>query len=271
MSPLAPIVARHWPFANGSGRILDRFARGIDLGVGERTAMTSDGFPMHVYADDLIGRHIVMSGKFDRSVIQALLNLARPGDTLLDIGANIGYYSALFLHKVKNSRAVCFEPQPGIVDLLRLNLAQFGDRAQVHQVGLADKEGELRFHVDLTNRGASRFRTDGELVIKVQDAAKVFAELDRVDLMKIDVEGFEEPIFRAIEGELARLQPRAILFEDQTRSAAPTGVLGSVLARVDYTVWGIDKRLLKTALVRIESSGDCRFNDYLALRPASAP
>ena len=268
MSSVISTIIRHWPFANGSGRILDRFGKHIDLGAGKRIAQTSDGFPMEVFAEDLIGRHLLTSGKFDRSVIQVLLDRARPGDTFLDIGANIGYYSAVFLTKVKNSNAICFEPQPGIIDLLRANVGQFGGRSKVHQVGLADRDGELRFHIDMANRGASRISADGETVIPVRDAQEVFAGLDRLDLMKIDVEGYEEPIFRAIEQELGRLKPRAILFEDQTGAAAPMGALGAVLTRAGYRVSGIDKRLHKTALVPVGSADDCRFNDYLAeLRP----
>ena len=274
MASVIAAVARHWPFINGSGRILDKFGNGIDLGTGKRIAETSDGFPIEVFAEDLIGRHLLITGKFDRSIIQVLLDIAKQGDTILDVGANIGYYSSVFLKKVKDSKAICFEPQPGIVDLLKANVGQFGDRATVHQVGLADKDGELRFHINAANRGASRISTDGETAIPVRDARDVFASLDRLDLMKIDVEGYEVPIFRSIERELGRLKPRAILFEDQTGAAAPTGALGSILARLDYRVMGIDKRLLGTRLVPVGSPNECRFNDYLAvlngLMPGSA-
>ena len=262
---IAPLISRNWPFANGSGRILDKYARTIDLGTGERTAESSDGFQMHVYADDLIGRHILMSGAFDRSIIQILLNQSRPGDVLLDIGANIGYVSAVFLKRVSGSKAVCIEPQPGIVDLLRKNMFQFGDRGKVRQIGLGDEDGTLRFHVNNENRGASRISADGEIEIQVKAAANVLSELPRVDIIKIDVEGFEEPIFRSIEGELKRLKPRAILFEDQTGAAAPNGEIGATLVRSGYRIFGIDKRLFKTALIPISSTDDCRFNDYLAL------
>jgi len=198
----AAVIARHWPFANGSGRILDKYTKSIDLGIGERVAQTSDGFPMYVYSDDLIGRHIILSGKFDRSIVQVLLDQAQSGDVLLDIGANIGYFSAVFLKNVRDSVAKCFEPQPGVVDLLCKNMAQFGDRAEVVQVGLADQEGTLRFHVNPANRGSSRISADGELEIPVREAGKVLQAMPRVDLIKIDVEGFEEPIFRSIEAEL---------------------------------------------------------------------
>ena len=266
MFSILSTIARHWPFANGSGRFLDKFCAHVDLGSGQRTARTSDGFPMQVYADDLIGRHLLMSGAFGRSSIQVLLELANPGDVFVDIGANIGYYSAVFLSNVKNSTAICFEPQPGVVDLLRANVGQFTGRSTVHELGLGDKDGELRFQINHTNRGASRVSPEGELSIPVRNAATVFAELTKADLIKIDVEGYEEPIFRAIQGELRRLKPRAILFEDHGDAAAPEGALGSVLQRAGYTVWGVDKRLFKTELVPINSRDDCRFIDYLAQR-----
>lgn len=259
------LIARHWPFANGSGRILDKFARTINVGKGECVAQTSDGFPMRVYADDLIGRHILMSGAFDRSIVQVLLDQSRPGDVLLDIGANIGYVSAVFLQRVSGSKAICIEPQPGVVDLLRKNMLKFGDRAQVQQIGLADKDGTLRFHIDAANRGASHVSADGEIEINVREASNVLEAISRLDLIKIDVEGLEEPIFRSIEKELKRLRPRAILFEDQTGAASPEGKIGSILTRTGYRIFGIDKRLMKTKLAPIQSRADCRFNDYLAL------
>lgn len=265
MQKFIPTIARYWPFANGSGRILDTYAKGIDLGTGERVGWTSDGFPLHVYAEDLIGRHILMSGKFDRSIVQVLLDQAQPGDVLLDIGANIGYVTACFLAQVSDSTACCVEPQPGIVDLLRKNMMQFEGRAQVMQVGLGDADGRLRFHVDGANRGASRISENGEIEIPVKETRKVLESLPRVDLIKIDVEGFEETIFRSMESELKRLRPRAILFEDQTGSAAPDKAIGSILTGAGYRIYGIDKRLFKTALVPIQSGRAWRFNDYVAL------
>lgn len=263
---LLSTIVRHWPFANGSGRILDKFGKDIDLGHGERSTFASDGFPIRVLADDLIGRHILLSGKFDRSVVQVLLDHAKPGDTLLDIGANIGYVSACFLTQVPGGCTVCVEPQPRIVDLLKQNMAQFAGRATVHAVALSDAAGELRFHVDPMNRGGSKITPDGETIVPTMNAADLLGEMDKLDLIKIDVEGHEEPVLRAMQGELERLKPRAILFEEQGHGAAPQGRVGSILQAAGYAAFGIDKRLFKTKLVPIRDVADCRFNDYLALR-----
>jgi FkbM family methyltransferase len=260
---LAAKIARHWPFANGSGRIIDQYANGVELAPGEQVAETKDGFQLNVLPD-LVGRHILLTGQFDRSVVQVLLNHARPGDVLLDIGANIGYVTCVFLQKVADSRAICVEPQPGIVDLLRKNTSRFPGRAEVRQFALSDVDGELRFHVDEQNRGASRVSIHGEMSVPTLKAGRLLSELARADLLKIDVEEMEEPIFRSMEGELQRLKPRAILFEDQTRAAAQDGPIGSILTRIGYSIYGIQKTLLKTALVPINARADCRYNDYLA-------
>lgn len=254
---LIPLIARYWPFANGSGRLIDNFAGGVKLGSGQRTVVTSSGFPITVLADDLIGRHIVLTGRFDHSVVRVLLDHAQPGDVLLDIGANIGYVAACFLHTVPNGMAICVEPQPEIVDLLRRNLEQFG-RNSIRQVALSDRDGEAGFHVNTVNRGNSGIRGDGEVKVPITKAAKLLSAIQKLDLIKIDVEGHELPIFRSMEHELRRLGPRAILFEDQTNCAE----IRDILSRCGYRIFAIKKTLLRTRLIE---NGEGT-NDYIALK-----
>lgn len=264
----AAVVSRYWPFANGSGRILDRFAKSVNLGSGELKVRTSDGFDMTVLADDLIGRHIALSGRFDRSPVEQLLKWASPGDVLVDVGANIGYVSGCFLKNVPGGKVICIEPQPGIVDLLHKNLSQFGNRSKVHQIALSDDDADGWLQINSINRGGSRIvgkQDDESVKVKMVNAGKLFSTFDRMDLLKIDVEGMEEVVLRSIETELTRLKPKAILFEDQTGEAAPDGRIGSILTRAGYTIHAIDKHLLKTKLAEVKSGQDCRANDYLAV------
>ena len=263
---LVSLAARHWPFANGSGRLLDRYAGAINLGGGRRRAQSSDGFALDVLADDLIGRHILLSGKFDRSIVQVLLDQARPGDVLLDVGANIGYVSACFLQLVENSSAVCVEPQPQIVDLLSNNLSQFGSRATIYPVALTEETREIRFSINNVNRGSSHIDEDGDHVVQGVSAGEFLKQLDKVDLVKIDVEGHEFSVLAAMEKPLERLSPRAIMFEDHTGSAHIGGPIGAILDRLGYDVFGIRKRLFKTELQLVRTAEDCVASDYIALR-----
>jgi FkbM family methyltransferase len=269
---LAVWAARNWPFANGSGRIIDQLAREVELGGGEKVVWTNDDFEINILSDDLIGRHIALTGQFDRSIIQVLLNHSRPGDVLLDIGANIGYVSCVFLTRIKNGTVLCVDPQPGIVELLAKNLARFPGRARFEQIALSDNKGTVPFKVNPKNRGASRIvaEPDAETVLVPQmPAHELLAQMERVDLIKVDVEGLELPIFQSMGGELARLRPRAILFEDQARNAAPDSPIGSILSGQGYQIFGIKKQLWRTLLVPIRSQSDCTYNDYIATRSAT--
>jgi hypothetical protein len=106
---VAQLLLRSLPFPRGSGLITDRFFS--DLAFTEESAKvtTTDGFKITVMPNELIGRHIYLTGEFDRSTVEILCYLAKSGDTLLDVGANIGYVSACFLKNKFRPRAILFE------------------------------------------------------------------------------------------------------------------------------------------------------------------
>jgi hypothetical protein len=87
----------------------------------------------------------------------------------------------------------------------------------------------------------------------------------RIDLIKIDVEGHEESVFRGLEPFLAKYRPRLIMFEDHGTQASPDAPIGLLLARIGYSVFGVRKKLTKLAFERISSATDCQYNDYVAV------
>src|SRR5579883_2284520 len=154
---VAQLLLRSWPFPRGAGRIVDRVFSGLVFEQNVATVRSADGFQMRVMPNELVGRHIYLTGEFDRTTVEVLCNFAKPGDVLLDVGANVGYVSACFLQNVPDAKVVSVEPQPGIVELLRSNLAQFGDgRYKVVPVALSDQDREAWFEICDGNRGASK-------------------------------------------------------------------------------------------------------------------
>lgn len=263
------LTARHWPFANGSGRFIDTFGRGVNLGHGERRAQTQDGFEIDVLADDHIGRHLLLSGAFDVSPINLLLEFGQPGDRCLDIGANIGYVSCLLLQRLPDSHVFCIEPQPVVVSLLKQNISRFPqERWTVLEAALSDADGEGHLELDTVNRGASSIvaASSGRTVsVPLLPAAHVLSAFSALDLVKIDIEGHEEPVFRSACDELTRLQPRAILYEDKEGKSAPDGSIAAILTSMGYRVYGIGKTLFSTKLRQVTSANAGSFNDFLAV------
>src|SRR5258707_1075568 len=119
---LAQTILRAWPFPQGAGRLLDRYFSKLEFSRHTEIVRTTDNFELTVTPNDLIGRHIYLTGEFDRSIVEILCNFSEPGDVLLDIGANIGYVSTCFLNNVPNSSVVAVEPQPEVLELLAINL-----------------------------------------------------------------------------------------------------------------------------------------------------
>lgn len=149
-------LARNWPFANGAGRLVERLGAAARAGQGPRQCRTSDGISLQVFADDLIGRHLIVSGQFEASLFRTLLDFAGPGDCMADIGAHVGYVSTMLLARVPGSRVLAVEPQAEVGALLRHNLAQFPqDRWTLLAAALSDCDGEDMLQVNRANRGGA--------------------------------------------------------------------------------------------------------------------
>jgi FkbM family methyltransferase len=223
------------------------------------TVQTTDGFEILVEPNDLIGRHIYLTGEFDRSIVEVLCKFSEPGDVLLDIGANIGYVSTCFLNNVPRSSVIAVEPQPGILDILKTNLDRFG-RYQLYPYALGNTDGEVFFSVNADNKGGSQVSDTGTIKVEMRSAARMFRDLniDKLDLVKLDTEGCEEIILRDCASELEKLQPRAILFEELGKSG-----VRDILSGIRYRVFGIRKLLHKLELHPADLTSN--FHDYIAL------
>jgi FkbM family methyltransferase len=237
--------------------MIDRLFGNLKFKEAVATVWTTDGFRMKVEPSDWIGRHIYLSGEFDRSTYQVLSMFSVEGDTLLDIGANIGYVSACFLNNIPHSKVVAVEPQPSLLPLIRDNLEQFGGRSEILDCAISDQAGEAYLQVCFENKGATRIadRPSGDTVTVRALPASMLSTYEP-NLIKIDVEGHELAVLSSLLPALKR-KPRAIVFEDQ--SGTPT--LKKLFAAFGYRTLAIKKRL--TGLDLVDRAHGA--NDYIAL------
>jgi FkbM family methyltransferase len=126
--------------------------------------------------------------------------------TVLDGGANIGLLSLWALTRRPDSRVRCFEPVPENVAELRRNLAAFEDRYELVEAALAPESGEVKFGVESTGRYGGIGVSTGECItVRAVGIAEAIdgclAAWDRIELLKLDVEGAEIDILRALDAE----------------------------------------------------------------------
>jgi FkbM family methyltransferase len=116
---------------------------------------------MTVFPNDHIGRHLYLTGQFDRTIVEVLLQFAVPDARVLDIGGNCGYVACALLHALPQCRVVSVEPQKQVHALLATNLQQVGgERGSAIQAAVSDVSGVGAMLHDPENSGASRLSRD---------------------------------------------------------------------------------------------------------------
>ena len=271
---------RCYPFPRGQGRLIDRTPlRGLRFDEQSLLVRTVDGFSMKVVPNDHIGRHLYLTGQFDRTIVEVLLRFAVPDARVLDIGGNCGYVACALLHRLPECRVVSVEPQESVHALLADNLRRVGARrGWTIQAAVSDAAGTGSMVHAAGNTGASRLAPGSggpPSVVPVADRVEMItgamlmerSGLDRLDLVKIDVEGHEEAVLRTLQPILARWRPRAVLFEHGGDLHDAASVVARGFRDLDYRVLGIRKRLTCYQLVpveRLEAEGR-HAHDYVAV------
>jgi FkbM family methyltransferase len=139
--------------------------------------------------------------------------LLKPGDTVIDVGANIGYFTLLSAARVgRGGRVFAIEPHPLNFALLEATLRRNAlGQVQALRIGLGDQVGEGEVSMPdqekYPNRTATMLPGSGDPPFKVPlstlDALIEQWAIERVDLLKIDVDGYESKI---VAGALKALE-----------------------------------------------------------------
>ncbi len=159
-------------------------------------------------------------------------SLISSGDTIIDVGAHIGWYSLNAAQKVKNKGlVVAFEPNPHCVQELKKNLRlnQF-QNVRIEQTALANKNGKLNFWLgdDMVGslirhntQNLTRFPVK-KIVVKAQklDSYCLTHKIQNVKLIKVDVEGAEAEVLFGARQTLKRFSPHLIV---EVYSSDPRG------------------------------------------------
>jgi FkbM family methyltransferase len=165
-------------------------------------------------------------GTYDTEELEFLESYYQPGDSFIDIGANLGFYSLYLAEKFHDLRVLAFEPDPYNIAKFRKNISLNGAKNIClceEAVGDDNCCKELMLNTG-NNRGGNSFVVDqsqscGETSTITVPCKTLFTSLiendiQRVGIAKMDVEGYEYPILKKFFSEAPKsLYPRAIVIE----------------------------------------------------------
>lgn len=198
--------------------------------------------------DMVVSNRVRLSGLYDAQEIDVLLRLTQPGDTFLDIGANVGSVTVpLAWHVGREGRVYSFEPFRQVFQFLNANVAANGfSNVYTYQTALSDAEAAPIVHVPAPTLEAGQnagmygvFKQDSlepneptsrdkleDVTVRTLDSF----QLPRVDVIKIDVEGHAPRVLAGGMETLKRHRP--ILWFEHGGDVAP-----EVLLRPELQYW----------------------------------
>jgi len=163
----------------------------------------------------------MLNGEYEKLELNVLQKLLKPGDTFVDVGANIGIHTVLAAKRVgSKGKVFSFEPEAGNLQILKRNLEE--NRCQnvtVVQAAVGNKKGRMTFYVDKRNIGThslltKHIRADRRKEVQV-DVVTLNDYFNKrklgIDVMKIDVEGYEPAVLLGSRSVLKKVT--YLLFE----------------------------------------------------------
>jgi FkbM family methyltransferase len=216
-------------------------------------------YKMFVDSRDLgLAPHLMLDGYWELWTTRFIARRLRPGMVAWDVGANLGYFSVLMADAVgATGRVLAFEPNPRLALLAARNLALNGlaARSEVRRAAVTDRAGGvLRFRADLADPKNGRLlgldaaeagEEDEVLEVAVPATRLDDVPAERVDLVKIDVEGAEEAVWAGMSGVLDRNPGITVLLEfNAGRSADPRAFAGEIARRFPLRELRLDGRVV---------------------------
>lgn len=190
---------------------------------------------------DVISGQIALTGLYEYGLSRQILQKAQGGGLFVDVGANLGYFSLLWLGAKAGNRAVAIEASERNQRLLKRNIEANGmlDRVQLLNVAAGDHNGTVRF-----DTGPAEQTGWGGVVEGSSPSEGVEVEMVRLDavieepiaVLKIDVEGADTLVLRGCEKLLQRKMIQTLFFEQNPVRMERLGILQRNTCRVDCII-----------------------------------
>ncbi len=168
--------------------------------------------------------HMIFDGYWEFWLTKCFASHVNPGDHVLDIGANLGYYTLLAADLVgPEGRVLSVEPNPHVFRFLSdsVSVNGFSGRVDLINAALAGKDatGTAAFFVPNGEPKNGRFLIPGEQTEALKPLGDVFEvtvdhlsenRFERLDFVKIDVEGAEMDVVDGLKAVFDRFRPKIV-------------------------------------------------------------
>lgn len=168
-------------------------------------------------SNGFIDEQIFTSGSYEPDILAVIQQHLSVDGTYIDIGANIGQH-ALFAAALVGAKGTvhAFEPIKKLAEQIRLSVEinHFTDRFKIHNLACGATAGTAHIDINIQNIGGSKIdtrREDSDAMIYITPADTILSEVPKIDLIKIDTEGFEVEVLEGLQATLSKHTPTLIV------------------------------------------------------------
>lgn len=195
-------------------------------------------FRLYPYNNTIESKMFVSSRLREGKELDVISGFIKNGGTFLDIGANVGYYS-LMAAKLGATTIIGVEPNPIVLDRFRanINFNGFNKKIKTFQVGIGPKKDTMDLslsHVDMGSSSIVNPKLNSDKIkINIIPLSELLTNegISSVDVLKIDIEGFEDrALFPYFENLDKKFYPKLVLMEDSSQTDWNLNILEWLLA-----------------------------------------
>lgn len=234
--------------------------------------------------DRYLDRQIAAGSVWEWKSVNLVRRLVKPGMHVLDVGANFGYFTLLFSHLVnRTGRVIAFEPTQEYLSRLKWHLRENRiENVHVEQMGLSDKNddveiaiGECSATLHWNADSVPRFKEQIKLM-RLDDWRHVYLDdghPDRLDFLKVDIDGHEPNFLIGAERTLRRHRPHILIeFSQEALFAAghSSWHLADQLESMGYVLCSEEDGLpFQSRRALLKEAGNFAYSANVLARPRS--
>jgi FkbM family methyltransferase len=209
------------PIRKGKERIVDYIRKYLIFPEGTiRRAIVDKDIPILVDIYERIQSYMYFIGEYERNETKRFIHSIHIGDVVMDLGANIGYFSLIASKRVGlNGHIYSFEASPKIYESLYKNCSlSINKNISPLNFAVTDKEGVLKFNLPLNpqEQGSGSLSSNdmGDIEVAGINIDKFVEKekLTKLDFIKMDIEGAEVKALLGMKATISTYKPK-ILFE----------------------------------------------------------
>lgn len=214
---------------------------GIDL----VAPLQDNGLVCFINTKDLIGWKIFFFGEYEQGTNNILAKYIKPGDTVIEAGANIGSETLLIAKLAGNGQVYAFEPNPYTFERLKINTS-INELSNIHayDYALGETNKTIQFNIypkNFCNSGMSSKYMETSQTRKIDVTQKTLDSfladnnVGKVDFIKMDIQGAEMDMLMGAADTIARYKPT--IFTEACEPYNDTKVLYGLLKNAGYGIY----------------------------------